>query len=106
MVLGLPNMFREGKLYNAVHAVTDGATRMVHLIPTTKEDNNLLADFRIFSSVYIDDIVIFSRHLENHLHHLRLILQKLRSEKLYAKRKTCSFAQDEIDLCGFLVHLK
>lgn len=63
--------------------------------------NNIFGDFRAFAFVYIDDIVIFSRSLEEHIHHLRVVLQKLRSEKLYAKKSKCYFWQKEIDLiCG------
>ena len=58
--------------------------------------NNLLADCRGFAAVYIDDIVIFSRTFEEHCQHIRAVLQRLRAEKLYAKRKKCSFAQREI----------
>ena len=66
--------------------------------------NNLLADCRHFAEVYIDDIVIFSRTLEEHLQHLRTVLSKLRAEKLYAKKKKCTFGQLEIEFCGFLVN--
>ena len=66
--------------------------------------NNLLADCRHFAEVYIDNIVIFSRTLQEHLDHLRAVLFKLRAEKLYAKKKKCSFGQREIEFCGFLVH--
>ena len=49
--------------------------------------NNLLADCRGFADVYIDDIVIYSRTLDEHLTHLRAVLLHLRAEKLFAKLK-------------------
>ncbi|MGV1089522.1 MAG: reverse transcriptase domain-containing protein, partial [Mycobacterium sp.] len=66
--------------------------------------NNLLQDCRSFARVYIDDIVIYSRTLEEHVEHVRKVLEKLRQEKFYARRKKCSFAQQEIEFCGFLVN--
>jgi hypothetical protein len=44
-----------------------------------------------FVVVFIDDILIFSKNEEEHAEHLRLILQKLREHKLYAKRSKCNF---------------
>ena len=50
-VLGLPNMFREGKLYNAVLTVTDRATRIVHFIPTTKEESAEMTAYLLLKNV-------------------------------------------------------
>ena len=38
-----------------------------------------------FVVVFIDDILVFSKIEEEHAEHLRLVLQKLREHKLYAK---------------------
>jgi hypothetical protein len=35
--------------------------------------------------VFIDDILVFAKTEEKHAEHLRLVLQKLREHKLYAK---------------------
>jgi hypothetical protein len=43
-----------------------------------------------FVVVFIDDILIFSKNKEKHAEHLRLVLQKLREHKLYAKRRSVS----------------
>jgi hypothetical protein len=42
-----------------------------------------------FVVVFIDDILIFSKTLEEHKKHLRLVLEKLRSNQLYAKFSKC-----------------
>ena len=66
--------------------------------------NNVLADCRGFADLYIDDIVIYSRTLDEHLTHLRAVLLHLQAEKLFAKHKKCSFGQREIEFCGYLVN--
>jgi hypothetical protein len=44
-----------------------------------------------FVVVFIDDILVFSKTEEEHAEYLRLVLQKLREHKLYAKRSKCEF---------------
>jgi hypothetical protein len=44
-----------------------------------------------FIMVFIDDILVYSRNEEEHEGHLRLVLQKLRDNKLYAKLSKCEF---------------
>jgi hypothetical protein len=41
--------------------------------------------------VFIDDILIFSKMEEEHEKHLRMVLDKLRSNQLYAKFSKCEF---------------
>ncbi|WVZ81260.1 hypothetical protein U9M48_028653, partial [Paspalum notatum var. saurae] len=42
-----------------------------------------------FVVIFIDDILIYSKTEEEHEEHLRLVLQKLREHKLYAKFSKC-----------------
>ncbi|GKF52709.1 putative reverse transcriptase domain-containing protein, partial [Tanacetum coccineum] len=42
-----------------------------------------------FIIVFIDDILIYSRNKEEHANHLRIILELLKKEKLYAKFSKC-----------------
>ena len=44
-----------------------------------------------FVVVFIDDILVFSKMEEEHVEHLRLVLQKLREHKLYTKEVSVSF---------------
>ena len=44
-----------------------------------------------FIVVFIDDILIYSKTLEEHNEHLRKALERLRREKLYAKLEKCEF---------------
>ncbi|GKD37616.1 putative reverse transcriptase domain-containing protein, partial [Tanacetum coccineum] len=55
-----------------------------------------------FVIVFIDDILIYSRNEEEHANHLRIILELLRKEKLYAKFSKCDFW---IRIVQFLGHL-
>ena len=42
-----------------------------------------------FLVVYLDDIVVYSESLEDHLSHLRKVLTRLREHKLYVKMEKC-----------------
>ena len=44
-----------------------------------------------FIIVFIDDILVYSKSHEEHEQHLRLVLQRLRKKRLYAKLSKCSF---------------
>ncbi|KAL0373943.1 UNVERIFIED_CONTAM: Transposon Tf2-12 polyprotein [Sesamum radiatum] len=56
-----------------------------------------------FVVVYLDDIVIYSRTLAEHVEHLRQVLARLREYELYAKVSKCSFAQETISFLGHIV---
>jgi hypothetical protein len=56
-----------------------------------------------FLVVFIDDILVFSKTKDEHAEHLRLVLQKLREYKLYAKRSKCEFWLKEVTFLGHVV---
>ncbi|KAJ9545199.1 hypothetical protein OSB04_024906 [Centaurea solstitialis] len=57
-----------------------------------------------FVIVFIDDILIYSRSKEDHEHHLRLILELLKAEQLYAKFSKCEFWIREVHFLGHVVN--
>jgi hypothetical protein len=59
-----------------------------------------------FVVVYFDDILVYSKSLDEHIEHLHCVLAVLRKEKLYANLKTCSFCLDKVVFLGYLVSRK
>jgi len=56
----------------------------------------------MFMIIYIDDILVYSKVVEEHMKHLEYVLSKFLQNKLFANRAKCEFAQEEID---FLRHI-
>ncbi|KAJ9566564.1 hypothetical protein OSB04_002530 [Centaurea solstitialis] len=54
--------------------------------------------------VFIDDILIYSKSKEEHVEHLREVLEVLRKERLYAKFSKCDFWLQEVQFLGHLVN--
>ena len=53
--------------------------------------------------VFIDDILIYSKTPEDHEGYLKVVLQILRDEHLYAKLEKCQFLLDEVNLLGHTI---
>jgi len=49
---------------------------------------------------FLDDILIFSKTREEHLAHIREVLERLRKHKLYAKLRKCEFVRKEVSFLG------
>ena len=65
---------------------------------------------RVFSSfldkfvvIFIDDILIYSKKEEEYAEHLRIVLQTLQQEKLYAKLSKCEFWLKSMAFLGHIV---
>jgi hypothetical protein len=56
-----------------------------------------------FVMVFIDDILVYSRSEEEHEGHLRLVLQKLRCHKLYAKLSKYEFWLKQVAFLGYAI---
>ena len=56
-----------------------------------------------FVFVYLDDIIIFSQNLEEHVQHIRLVLHRLLENRLYVKAEKCKFHVTSLDFLGFII---
>ena len=56
-----------------------------------------------FVIAFIDDILIFSKSMEEHEEHLRIVFQILREKKLYAKFKKCEFWLNQVVFLGHVI---
>jgi hypothetical protein len=50
--------------------------------------------------------LIFSKNLEEHERHVRLVLQRLRDVGLHAKLEKCVFHQPQVEFLGYIISNK
>ncbi len=62
--------------------------------------DGVLVNCTEFSKVYIDDILVVSRNWEEHLGHLRELLETLREAGLTCKRSKCCFGRKTLEFLG------
>jgi hypothetical protein len=56
-----------------------------------------------FVVVFIDDILIYSKSVDEHEQHLRVVLERLRAHKLYAKFSKCEFWLEKVAFLGHVL---
>lgn len=52
---------------------------------------------------YLDDIIIFSKTFDEHIEHVRLVIQRLRANGIKLKPEKCNFFQREVNYLGQIV---
>src|SRR4051812_5522014 len=57
----------------------------------------------VFVLLYLDDILVYSKSEAEHEEHLRLVLQKLREHRYYAKFSKCEFWLDKVNFHGHVI---
>lgn len=66
--------------------------------------NRIFKDFLDkFVIVFIDDILVYSKTEEEHVEHLRMVLSKLKTHRLYAKFSKCEFWLDRVNFLGHVI---
>ena len=56
-----------------------------------------------FVVVFVNDILMYSKSMEEHVYHLRTVLQTLRENQLYAKFSKCDFRTESVSFLGHVV---
>ncbi|KAA0046563.1 Transposon Tf2-9 polyprotein [Cucumis melo var. makuwa] len=58
---------------------------------------------RRFVLIFFDDILVYSKNIEDHLKHMEAVLAVLRRHELYANRKKCSFGKARVEYLGHII---
>ncbi|KIM55481.1 hypothetical protein SCLCIDRAFT_59390, partial [Scleroderma citrinum Foug A] len=53
--------------------------------------------------VYLDDILIYSDNMEDHVKHVQEVLRRLHQHKLFAKPKKCEFHSDSVEYLAYFL---
>ena len=66
--------------------------------------NNVLREhLDVFVVVYLDDILVYSKTKEEHVKHVRMVLEALRQADLRVKPEKSQFHRQEIEFLGYII---
>ena len=66
--------------------------------------NEVFVDLlNVYVVIYLDNILIYSDNLEDHIKHVKEILKKLWRNKLYASPTKCAFHRNRIEFLGYIL---
>jgi hypothetical protein len=69
--------------------------------------NDCLCDFLdLFFVIYLDDVLIFSETLEEHISHVKRVLSRLHKYGLTCKLRKCEFHASFLSFLGFVISLE
>ena len=78
--------------------LTNAPAIFQHLINDTSRE--FLDNFVV---CYLDDILIYSKDINQYEEHVQLVLEKLRNAGLYVKLEKCNFHQSQVEFLGYIV---
>jgi hypothetical protein len=58
---------------------------------------------RKFLLVFMDDILVYSKSMEDHVEHLKVVFQTLQQHQFFVKYSKCSFAQNKLEYLGHII---
>lgn len=67
-------------------------------------DSIFVMETRKFVMSYLDDIIIYSKDIEAHQNHSRIVLGKIRSSGLSLNKNKCKFFKNEIKILGWIIN--
>ena len=66
--------------------------------------NEIFADLLdVFVVIYLDNILIYLDNLDNHKEHVKEMLRRLQTHKLFISLAKCTFHQNSIEFLGFIL---
>jgi hypothetical protein len=78
--------------------LTNASTHFMYLMNSV-----FMPELDKFVVVFIDDILVYSKSMEDHEGHLRVVLQRLRDHQFYAKFSKCEFWINEVPFLGHVI---
>ncbi|KAN0021499.1 hypothetical protein ACTFIU_010099 [Dictyostelium citrinum] len=64
---------------------------------------SIMEEFKDFARAYVDDIIIFSKSIEEHVEHMHKVLEKLRKEKVYLADNKAELFKSNVKFFGHMV---
>ncbi|GJU59756.1 putative mitochondrial protein [Tanacetum coccineum] len=58
---------------------------------------------RKFTLLFFDDILVYSPSIAGHINHLRMVLQVMRNNTLFAKKSKCAFRTTQVEYLGNII---
>ena len=66
-------------------------------------ENIFREELDTYVNCFLDDVMIFSKTLEEHRIHVNNVFKKLEEKKLYVKKSKCEFVKTEVEFLGHVV---